>query len=33
MHGYEFEPEKDRVVEKDGKLVLLIAMKLSRDRF
>ena len=33
LHGYEFAPERDRIVKKQGKRVLLIAMSLEKYRF
>lgn len=33
LHGYQFEPSRDRVVEKQGKPVLLISMQLTREGF
>lgn len=33
LHGYEFAPERDRIVKKRGKGVLLIAMSLEKYRF
>lgn len=33
LHGYDFAPERDRIVKKQGKGVLLIAMSLERYRF
>ena len=33
LHGYRFVPEKDRVIEKNGKEILLIALELHAETF
>ena len=33
LHGYEFAPERDRILRKDGKSILLVAMSLKKYRF
>jgi RimJ/RimL family protein N-acetyltransferase len=33
LHGYDFTPEKDRVLRRDGKEILLISMSLEKHRF
>ncbi len=33
LHGYDFEPEKDRIVVKVDKSILFIGMKLNREKF
>ena len=33
LHGYEFTPERDRILKKQGKRILLVAMSLSKVRF
>jgi UDP-4-amino-4,6-dideoxy-N-acetyl-beta-L-altrosamine N-acetyltransferase len=33
LHGYEFTPERDRILKRQGKGILLVAMSLSKIRF